>query len=294
MVAITTTTAPPARASALTRFRRRRGAMIGLYVYLTVVAAFSLLPLLLAWMTAFKDRAQVVSNPYGFPNPPVMDNLQEAWTSGRFSRYFMSSVIISVISVLAMVVIAPLAGYGLARMRFWGREVVIGGLLIGLTIPVTAIILPLYTVMRELHLLNTYASVVITHVALGAPFFAFIMRAFFLRLPSALEDAARVDGCSELRLFWSVMLPLVRPGVLTVALLEFLWTWNNLILPLVFLTSENVRTLPIGMLLLTGRFATDYGLLSAAVLILSFPVVVLFLIFQRNFVEGLASGSVKG
>ena len=294
MVAITTTTAPPARASALTRFRRRRGAMIGLYVYLTVVAAFSLLPLLLAWMTAFKDRAQVVSNPYGFPNPPVMDNLQEAWTSGRFSQYFMSSVIISVTSVLAMVVIAPLAGYGLARMRFWGREVVIGGLLIGLTIPVTAIILPLYTVMRELHLLNTYASVVITHVAIGAPFFAFIMRAFFLRLPSALEDAARVDGCSELRLFWSVMLPLVRPGVLTVALLEFLWTWNNLILPLVFLTSENVRTLPIGMLLLTGRFATDYGLLSAAVLILSFPVVVLFLIFQRNFVEGLASGSVKG
>jgi len=294
MVAITTTTAPPARASALTRFRRRRGAMIGLYVYLTVVAAFSLLPLLLAWMTAFKDRAQVVSNPYGFPNPPVMDNLQEAWTSGRFSQYFMSSVIISVTSVLAMVVIAPLAGYGLARMRFWGREVVIGGLLIGLTIPITAIILPLYTVMRELHLLNTYASVVITHVAIGAPFFAFIMRAFFLRLPSALEDAARVDGCSELRLFWSVMLPLVRPGVLTVALLEFLWTWNNLILPLVFLTSENVRTLPIGMLLLTGRFATDYGLLSAAVLILSFPVVVLFLIFQRNFVEGLASGSVKG
>lgn len=293
MVAFTTT-APPARASALTRFRRRRGAKFGLYVYLTVVAAFSLLPLLLAWMTAFKDRAQVVSNPYGFPNPLVMDNLQEAWTSGRFSQYFMSSVIISVTSVLAMVVIAPLAGYGLARMRFWGRGVVITALLIGLTIPITAIILPLYTVMRELHLLNTYASVVITHVALGAPFFAFIMRAFFLRLPAALEDAARVDGCSELRLFWSVMLPLVRPGVLTVALLEFLWTWNNLILPLVFLTSENVRTLPVGMLLLTGRFATDYGLLSAAVLILSFPVVVLFLIFQRNFVEGLASGSVKG
>ncbi|GHF26563.1 carbohydrate ABC transporter permease [Pseudolysinimonas yzui] len=273
---------------------RRRTTRGLLYFYLTVVAAFSIIPLLLAWSTAFKDRAQVVTNPYGPPIPPALDNLETAWISGRFSEYFLNSVIISVVSVLAMIVVAPLAGYGLARMRFWGRRVVIVVLLIGLTIPITAIILPLYTVMRDFGLLNGYGSVIIAHVAIGAPFFAFIMRAFFLRLPPELEDAARVDGCSEIRVFWNVMLPLVRPGVLTVALLEFLWSWNNLILPLVFLTTDSVRTLPVGMLLLTGRFTTDYGLLSSSVLILSAPVVVLFLLFQRNFVEGLASGSVKG
>ncbi|MBG6240164.1 raffinose/stachyose/melibiose transport system permease protein [Mycetocola sp. CAN_C7] len=265
-----------------------------LYTYLTVLALFSLAPLALAWSTAFKTKAQVVSNPYGLPLPPAFENLAEAWTSGRFSQYFLSSLIISLLSVFAMVIVAPLAGYGLARMKFWGRRLVVVVLLIGLTIPITAIILPLYTIMRDLHLLNTYWSVVITHVAVGGPFFAFIMRAFFMRLPEALADAARIDGCSELRVFWNVMLPLVRPGVLTVALLEFLWSWNNLILPLVFLTSENVRTLPVGMLLLTGRFSTDYGLLSAAVLILSLPVIVLFVLFQRNFIEGLASGAVKG
>jgi len=279
---------------AMSRFWQRRGGKLMLYTYLTVLALFSLAPLALAWSTAFKTRAQVVSNPYGLPFPPAFENLAEAWTSGRFSQYFMSSLIISLLSVVAMVIVAPLAGYGLARMKFWGRRLVVVVLLIGLTIPITAIILPLYTIMRDLHLLNTYWSVVITHVAVGGPFFAFIMRAFFMRMPEALADAARVDGCSELRVFWNIMLPLVRPGVLTVALLEFLWSWNNLILPLVFLTSENVRTLPVGMLLLTGRFSTDYGLLSAAVLILSLPVVVLFVLFQRNFVEGLASGAVKG
>jgi len=234
-----------------------------------------------------------VENPYGFPNPPTFDNLLEAWTTGRFSVYFLSSVTISLASVVGMVIIASLAGYGLARMKFLGRRFVILLLLLGLTIPITAIILPLYSIMRDFGLLNTYAAVVITHIAVGLPFFAFLMRAFFLRLPDALEDAARVDGASELRIFWSVMLPLVRPGVLTVALLEFLWTWNNLLLPLVFLTSESVRTLPIAMLLLSGRFNTDYGLLSAAVIIITAPVILLFLFFQRSFVAGLASGAVK-
>jgi len=283
-------TPPPARRR---RTVRQRLPGLSLYAYLTIVALFAIGPLVLAWSTAFKDRPQVVENPYGFPNPPTFDNLLEAWTTGRFSLYFLSSVTISLASVVGMVIIASLAGYGLARMKFLGRRFVILLLLLGLTIPITAIILPLYSIMRDFGLLNTYAAVVITHIAVGLPFFAFLMRAFFLRLPDALEDAARVDGASELRIFWSVMLPLVRPGVLTVALLEFLWTWNNLLLPLVFLTSESVRTLPIAMLLLSGRFNTDYGLLSAAVIIITAPVILLFLFFQRSFVAGLASGAVK-
>ena len=293
-----TTVAEPAMTPPPARRRRRRTVRqrlpsLSLYAYLTIVALFAIGPLVLAWSTAFKDRPQVVENPYGFPNPPTFDNLLEAWTTGRFSLYFLSSVTISLASVVGMVIIASLAGYGLARMKFLGRRFVILLLLLGLTIPITAIILPLYSIMRDFGLLNTYAAVVITHIAVGLPFFAFLMRAFFLRLPDALEDAARVDGASELRIFWSVMLPLVRPGVLTVALLEFLWTWNNLLLPLVFLTSESVRTLPIAMLLLSGRFNTDYGLLSAAVIIITAPVILLFLFFQRSFVAGLASGAVK-
>jgi len=120
------------------------------------------------------------------------------------------------------------------------------------------------------------------------------MRAAFKDLPGELEDAARIDGASEFRIFWHVMLPLAKPSLLTLALLEFLWSWNDLLLPLVFITNDELRTLPVGMLFYRSRFSVDYGLMSAGVLILSLPVIVMFLIFQRSFVKGLTGGALKG
>ena len=132
-----------------------------------------------------------------------------------------------------------------------------------------AIIIPLYLTMRDFHLLNTYGSVIVADIALAAPIFVFIMRAFFKDLPGELDDAARVDGANEFQIFWQIMLPLARPGLMTVALLEFLWSWNDLLLPLVFLVTDDLRTLPVGMLFFQGRFTIDYGLMSAGVLIIS-------------------------
>src|SRR5215217_5434191 len=137
-------------------------------------------------------------------------------------------------------------------------------------------------------------SLVISDIALAAPIFVFIMRAFFKDLPRELDDAARSDGANEFQIFWQIMLPLARPGLMTVALLEFLWSWNDLLLPLVFLVTNDLRTLPVGMLFFQGQFTIDYGLMSAGVLILSLPVTILFLVFQRDFVKGLASGALKG
>mgnify|MGYP000966312646 CR=1 FL=1 len=228
------------------------------------------------------------------PVPPTLENLTEAWTVGRFGVYFKNSVIISLADVTGMVIISSLAGYAFARMQFPGQKLLLYGLLIGLTIPVAAIIIPLYLTMRDFRLLNTYGSVIVADIALAAPIFVFIMRAFFRDLPAELDDAARIDGANELQIFWQIMLPLARPGLLTVALLEFLWSWNDLFLPLVFLVSDELRTLPVGMLFFQGRFTIDYGLMSAGVLIISLPVTILFLIFQRDFVKGLASGALKG
>jgi raffinose/stachyose/melibiose transport system permease protein len=273
--------------------RRPRGWWL-VYIPLTLLFIFAVAPLLLTWFTAFKTAEQQLISPYGLPMPPTLDNLTEAWTVGRFSIYFKNSVIISVADVIGMVAISSLAGYAFARLRFPGQKVLLYGLLIGLTIPVAAIIIPLYLTMRDFRLLNTYGSVIIADIALAAPIFVFIMRAFFKDLPAELDDAARVDGANEFQIFWQIMLPLARPGLMTVALLEFLWSWNDLLLPLVFLVSDELRTLPVGMLFFQGRFTIDYGLMSAGVLIISLPVTVLFLIFQRDFVKGLASGALKG
>ncbi|MFN8660503.1 MAG: carbohydrate ABC transporter permease [Thermomicrobiales bacterium] len=273
--------------------RRPRGWQL-IYIPLVALLIFAVAPLMLAWFTAFKSAEQQLVNPYGLPIPPTLDNLTEAWTVGRFGVYFQNSLIISVADVIGMVIISSLAGYAFARLQFPGQKILLYGLLIGLTIPVAAIIIPLYLTMRDFKLLNTYGSVIIADIALAAPIFVFIMRAFFKDLPAELDDAARIDGANEFQIFWQIMLPLARPGLLTVALLEFLWSWNDLLLPLVFLVSDELRTLPVGMLFFQGRFTIDYGLMSAGVLIISLPVTVLFLIFQRDFVRGLASGALKG
>jgi len=275
------------------RPRRPRGWQL-VYIPLVALLIFSVAPLLLAWFTAFKSAEQQLVNPWGLPIPPTLENLTEAWTVGRFGVYFQNSLIISVADVIGMVIISSLAGYAFGRMQFPGQKVLLYGLLIGLTIPVAAIIIPLYLTMRDFHLLNTYGSVIIADIALAAPIFVFIMRAFFKDLPAELDDAARIDGANEFQIFWQIMLPLARPGLLTVALLEFLWSWNDLFLPLVFLVSDELRTLPVGMLFFQGKFTIDYGLMSAGVLIISLPVTVLFLIFQKDFVKGLASGALKG
>ena len=264
------------------------------YVPLIILFVFAVAPLLLAWFTAFKTDQQLLASPYGLPLPPTLDNLREAWTVGRFSIYFKNSVIISIADVIGMVIISSLAGYAFARLNFPGQKLLLYVLLIGLTIPVAAIIIPLYLTMRDFRLLNTYGSVIVADIALAAPIFVFIMRAFFKDLPRELDDAARVDGANEFQIFWQIMLPLARPGLMTVALLEFLWSWNDLLLPLVFLVSDELRTLPVGMLFFQGRFTIDYGLMTAGVLIISLPVTILFLVFQRDFVKGLASGALKG
>ena len=274
--------------------QRRPRAWLLVYIPLIALLIFSVAPLLLAWFTAFKSAEQQLVNPYGLPIPPTLENLTEAWTVGRFGVYFKNSVIISIADVIGMVIISSLAGYAFARMQFPGQKLLLYGLLIGLTIPVAAIIIPLYLTMRDFRLLNTYGSVIIADIALAAPIFVFIMRAFFKDLPAELDDAARIDGANEFQIFWQIMLPLARPGLLTVALLEFLWSWNDLFLPLVFLVSDELRTLPVGMLFFQGKFTIDYGLMSAGVLIISLPVTILFLIFQRDFVKGLASGALKG
>jgi raffinose/stachyose/melibiose transport system permease protein len=273
---------------------RRPRAWRLVYVPLLILFVFAVAPLLLAWFTAFKTDQQQLTSPYGLPLPPTLDNLREAWTVGRFSIYFKNSVIISIADVIGMVIISSLAGYAFARLRFPGEKLLLYTLLIGLTIPVAAIIIPLYLTMRDFRLLNTYGSVIVADIALAAPIFVFIMRAFFKDLPRELDDAARVDGANEFQIFWQVMLPLARPGLMTVALLEFLWSWNDLLLPLVFLVSDELRTLPVGMLFFQGRFTIDYGLMTAGVLIISLPVTILFLAFQRDFVRGLASGALKG
>jgi len=284
----------PAVSITTPRARRFSAEKMLVYIALSLLFVFSVGPLLLAWFTAFKTREQALREPFAPPWPITLNNLREAWTVGQFDIYFKNSAIIATTNVVAMLIVASLAGYALAQMRFPGQRAIMVVLLLGLTIPVSSIIIPLYITMRNLRLLDSYGSVILASVALASPIFIFIMRAFFKHIPKDLGDAARIDGATEVEIFLHVFLPLARPGLVTVALLEFLWSWNELLLPLVFLITDERRTLPVGMLFYQGRFTVDYGLMCAGVLILSVPITILFLIFQRDFVSGLTAGALKG
>ncbi len=267
--------------------------LLPVYAVLIAASIFLLAPLILTVFTAFKSPAQISEAPWSLPDPPVLANYLTAWFDGRFNIYFKNSVFISAVDVVLMVPLASMAAYALVFIRIPGRRALLPLFMAGLMVPPAGIILPLFTTIRDFGLVNTHAGVILADVALALPIFIFLMYAFFSKLPPELHDAAKVDGASEVRIFWSVMLPLAKPAVVTVALLEFLFSWNDLLLRLVFLTTDGLRTLTVGLLFFQGTMTRNVAGITAAAVIMALPIVILFLIFQRQFVRGMTEGAVK-
>jgi raffinose/stachyose/melibiose transport system permease protein len=272
----------------------RRRVPIGSYVVLGLLAVFTILPLLLIWFTAFKPNIDTVTKPYAPPDSLYLHNFVEAWQVGRFGTYFQNSVRITIPVVIASTLCSVLAGYALACIRFRGGRLLLAVFTIGLMIPTQALLIPLFITMRDLHLLDTFWSVIIAEVGFALPFGIFMMRAFFRSLPTELTDAARMDGCSELRLLWHIALPLSLPAVLALALFQFIASWNDFLFPLVFLSSEDARTLPLGLIYFTGKYSTNWALTGAGVIMISAPVILLYILLQRHFVRGIVAGGLRG
>jgi ABC-type glycerol-3-phosphate transport system permease component len=278
----------------MARHRRRRAwTTIGRHSLLILFAVISLYPILVTWFTALRPARQSQKDPFGLPWPPVWENVANAWVRGRFGDYLMNSVIIAVPTVTGVVVLSALAGYGIARFRFPGRALAFGAILLGLTIPFQSVMIPLYYQLLQMGLLGTYWAVILPGIAFGLPFGVFLMAAFFEDLPKELHEAARVDGCSELRIFWSVMLPLAKPAVSTLIVFQFMRTWNEFLMPLLYLQDEAKRPIPLGLMFFQGTYTRDIGLIAAGVTLATVPVIVVYLLFQRQFVRGLTAGAVK-
>lgn len=264
------------------------------YVILSVVAVLALAPLLLMWSSAFKSRVEVAVNPLALPTSLNLSNLVEAWTTGRYSKYVLNSVIVTVPTVLGVVAFSTLAGYGFARLKLPGKRLFFYLILLGLMVPFQSYMIPLYFDLQSYGLLSTYLAVILPGIAVGLPFGVYFMQAFFRSLPPELSDSARVDGCSEFQVFWHIVLPLTVPGISSLTIFTSLWTWNAFLMPLIFLNDEAHRTLPMGLMFFQSRYSSDYALISAGVLITSFPIIVVYLLLQRRFVQGLAAGALKG
>ncbi len=266
------------------------------WVHHTVLIFFAVLsfyPIIVMWITALRPAGEIMQSPFGLPSELFLDNITKAWVQGRFGKYFLNSVILTIPSVIGVVALSALAGYGIARFRFRGRMVMFYIMLLGLTVPFQSVMIPLYYQLLAMGLLGSYLAVILPLIAFGLPFGIFLMQSFFEDLPHELTEAARVDGCSELRIFWSVMLPLAKPAISTLIVFQFMRSWNEFLMPLLYLQDEEKRPIPLGLMFFQGTYTRDIGLISAGVALSTIPVIVIYLIFQRQFVKGLTAGAVK-
>ncbi len=264
------------------------------HTVLIVIALLMLFPFLLTVSTTFKTAEDVKGNPFGFFSSFSFENIRTAWTVGGFGDYLWSSVLLTVPSTVLVVVCATLGGYAFARLPFPGRAVCFYVVIIGLLVPFFAYMIPLYFQLRSMQLLDTLVGINLVLAATQVSFGTFFMRAFFADLPTELDQAARIDGASEWQIFRQVMLPLATSGIGALTVYAFLQNWNEFLVPLLYMPSGEHRPLTTGLYLFLGGRTVDIGPLAAGTLITILPVVLLFLVLQRQVTQGLVSGAVKG
>jgi raffinose/stachyose/melibiose transport system permease protein len=259
------------------------------YVILGLFALFSITPLIGVLLSSLTPSAQ---NDGGFhiPDSLAFGNYGAAWHEGHFSTYMLSSVIVTVCVVVLTGVIGILAGYAFARMDFIGSSVIFYVLLAGMMLPAEAFIIPLYFNLRGIGLIDSYPSLILPQTAQSLGFAIFWSRNQFRTFPGEIIEAARIDGCSDMRLLWRVIVPSSIAPLMTMALLVTMWTWNEFLLPLVLISGESRRTALLGLAFFQDQHLTDYSLLGAAGVLVALSIVVLYLFLQKKFISGMLGG----
>lgn len=247
------------------------------------------------WMalSSVKGEAEIRRVPTTWwPEAPTLDNFRELFDRLDFPQFFTNSAVVAITVTLGNLVFCSMLGYVLAKFEFAGKKVLFRLVLGTLMIPGMVTLVPLFVLVANLGMVNTYWGLILPFLA--APFGVFLMRQFFFAIPDELIDAARIDGASEIRIFLQVVIPLAKPALATLAIITFLGSWNNFLWPLVVATTEDKYTLPVALALYsTGQNQTDYGLLLAGAVVVVVPVLVVFLILQRHFVQGVAMTGIK-
>lgn len=263
------------------------------YVILTVASVVAVLPLLGVMVMGLNSPDSASDTP-SLTDARHFGNFTAVWQQAGFGSALRASAIIAVATVVITVVTSVPAGYAFATMKFRGRSALFYALLFGLLVPLEAMIIPLYFDLRPFGLTGNYLGVILPDTALSIAFGTFWMRAFFLSAPRSLVEAARLDGANALTTLRAVLLPLARPQMLTLAVLVFVWTWNDFLLPLVMLSGSDIQTAPISLVYFQGQHTTNFTYLAGAAIITVVPVVVIYVLLQRSFARGMLTGAMKG
>ena len=288
------------------------------YVSLIGFTILCIYPLVWLFLSSFKTNAELYTNTWGLPEQWSMTNYVNAVVKGGVFRYFGNSVIIAVSAVLVTVILATMASYAIARMHWklanlthsiflatmasyaiarmhWKLANLTHSIfLLGMMIPIYALVIPLFSIFKGMGLLDTHLAVIIPQIAVGFPMAIFIICGFMRSIPTELEEAAIIDGCTVFQCFFKIILPIAKSSVVTVAVVQFINVWNDLLLPRIFLTDSSKMTLPVGLTNFQAMYSTDYVGMIAAVIITIIPSVVVYILLHKQIMEGMVAGAVKG
>lgn len=274
--------------------RRLRFGPVIAYIVLLIGCIIALAPFVVTILASLKTTGELVQGIFSLPEEPQWKNYVQAWQDGHFSRFFLNSIIVAVGVVIPSIVMSTMTGYAFARFRFRGSGLLFAYFLLGLVVPLQALVVPLYYLLREMGLLDSLWALILPQIAMSMSFGTLLMRQAFMSVPREIMEASIVDGASSWTTLWQVMYPLTRPMIGTASLMFFIWTWNEFLLPLVVNIDPKYQTLPVGLLYFQQRWTANIPVVAAGATIIFLPLVAMFLLFQKQLIEGITQGAVKG
>lgn len=264
------------------------------YLFLLIIIVISVGPMVWAFLSSFKTYAEINSSALSWPSSFGFKNYADAFRYAPIGKYFMNSILIVGSSVCVTVVFVAMCAYVTARFRFAFKPILILMISASLMLPAQAISQPLFAIFKDLHLYDTKLGLIIVYSAMGIPMSFFVMTSYYQTISIALEESAYIEGASFLQTFCYVILPLAKPGLVTIAMLQFINTWNEFYFALMLTSGDTARTVPIALNYYMGTFANNYSALFAAVVVTAMPTILIFILLQRQVIESLTAGAVKG
>lgn len=264
----------------------------GFFIFLCISVIFTLFPFIWMVSTSFKSPGEIFTQtPTFIPSQPTLDNFRNLLKAANLGRSFLNSLVFATGMTILSLLCNAMAAYGFAKLSFPGREKLFSLLLLTMMVPGQVTMMPVFLILKSLGLLNTFTGLIVPGVA--SVFGIFMLRQFMRDVPEEIIEAARIDGCSEFRIFFSIMFPLCRPILATLAIFSFIGAWNEFFWPLIIMLREEMQTLPVALANLNGQFNTDWGLLMAGSVLVVVPVILVFLLAQKHYIKGIAAGGVK-
>lgn len=264
------------------------------YVFLIIFTIIIIYPVIMVFIGSFRNNMSIMTDPFGLPDKLDFVNYVKAWVNGMLYALYKNSVIVTFASVALIVIFSSMIAFVLSRRDFKLKKVFFPMIIIGMTIPFQVGIIPVYLQMSKFRLVDTYIGLIILYVVNYLSFSTYIMYGFFKKVPVEIQEASAIDGCGNFRMYLNIIMPLSPAVVTTVSIFNLMFVWNDMFFSLVMMRSKLMKTLNVGLLSFKGQYQSDYATMFAGIILVSIPMIVIFLLLQKRFIEGVSSGAVKG